>query len=55
VDLEVDAWLDQQQRQHNLASFRWPEKRLPKRHKFEPWQLAAAIRSLEKAEQHGKG
>jgi hypothetical protein len=55
TDPATDTWLDQQQRQHNLNTYRWPaEKRQPRpRYKFEPWHLAAAIRSLEKAETYG--
>lgn len=47
-----DEWLADEQRRHNLSTYRWAaETRQPKRrYKFEPWQLAAAIKSLDKKE-----
>lgn len=52
TDRETQAWLDDQQRKFNQATYRrWPETQPPKRrYKFEPWQLAAAIKSLQKAD-----
>ena len=47
-----DEWLDEQQRQHNLNTYRWSEpKRRSRRYRFTDVQMLIAIRSLQKKEQ----
>lgn len=48
TDLE---WLDAQQREHNLASYRWPEEKPRRvRHTFTPEQLRIAREWAERQE-----
>jgi len=56
VAVDDNQWMADQQRRHNLSTFKWPApKPRPRRYRFTDRQMVIALRSLQKKEQKSNG